>query len=101
MGERTPELLIGDALPGWRDAAARQQLSLHTQLASATCLLNADAMLILLRNLMENVASVLKSVYVTQNENDHGSRVLWSDCPGNEKNWATLISFLDRLRYLD
>lgn len=53
------------------------------------------------RNLMDHVASVLKSVFVTQNENDHGSRVLWSDCPGNEKNWAAMIGFMDKLRYLD
>jgi hypothetical protein len=53
------------------------------------------------RSLMENVNSVLKSVYVTQGEQDHGSRILWSDTPGSEKNWSALMGFLDKLRYLD
>ncbi|WP_374360089.1 ATP-binding protein [Pseudoduganella danionis] len=46
--------LIGEALPGWREAAARHQLSLHGQLEPAVCALNADAIPILLRNLVEN-----------------------------------------------
>jgi len=54
LEQRDLASLIGDALPGWRDAAARQQLSLYAQLEFAPCLLNADAMLILLRNLLEN-----------------------------------------------
>lgn len=54
LEQRDLASLIGDALPGWRNAAARLQLSLHAQLESALCLLNADAMLILLRNLVEN-----------------------------------------------
>lgn len=53
------------------------------------------------RNLMESVNSVLKSVYVTQGDQDHGAKVLWSDYPGNEKNWSALMAFLDKLRYLD
>ncbi|MFM2136707.1 MAG: hypothetical protein RL021_2107 [Bacteroidota bacterium] len=53
------------------------------------------------RNLMESVNSVLKSVYVSQGEQDHGAKILWSDYPGNEKNWSALMAFLDKLRYLD
>lgn len=46
--------LIGDALPAWRETAARQQRQLQVRLEAAPCLINPDAMLILLRNLLEN-----------------------------------------------
>lgn len=46
--------LMQEQLPGWSNTAARQQLQLTAQLQAAPCLLNRDAILILLRNLVEN-----------------------------------------------
>jgi len=46
--------LLQEQLAGWRHNAARQQLQLDAQLQPAPCLLNRDAIAILLRNLVEN-----------------------------------------------
>jgi len=49
-------------------------------------------------DLVKDVESRLKVQYVPKDEGDHGSKVLWSDKPGNQDYWAALMSFLNRVK---
>lgn len=51
-----------------------------------------------LTDLIKDVVSKLKVQYIPQTEGEDGSKMLWSEKPGNQEYWIALMSFLTKVK---
>lgn len=49
-------------------------------------------------DLLRDVNSSLKIQFIPKSDGHHGAKVLWTNSPGNQEYWITLMNFLDRIK---